>query len=103
MLNAPNGSFGNRFPLITAGGALVGCVLAFIVSVCGCNRTRSATSGVEHFDKSNGGNRFIVVTVDLRVANLQLFWKKPDGSRFESISPAFLPWFRQRGSTIISC
>jgi uncharacterized protein YigE (DUF2233 family) len=27
----------------------------------------------------------VVVKVDLRVANLQLFWKKPDGSRFDNV------------------
>jgi uncharacterized protein YigE (DUF2233 family) len=93
MLNARKASPGNQILLNVLARALIG-VLALIISFCGCDRTRSTNSGVEHFDKSSGGNQSTVVTVDLRVANLQLFWKKPDGSRFDNV-PALSEFLQQ--------
>lgn len=58
-------------------------LLVVVLAMAGCrDRPAAKDTGIDHESLSFNGSDFEVVQVDPKRADLNLFWRKPDGSRF---------------------
>jgi uncharacterized protein YigE (DUF2233 family) len=83
MVNAFQSPQGNSKDL-SVFARLVLLSLSPCLACLGCNRSAAGDRAVVHSQPCVEGHHYEVVEVDLQRATMQLFWQKPDHTRFEN-------------------